>query len=90
VTTASDAASALAAFDSFRPEVVVTDLRLPRTEDGLKLIRDLRNRDAQVRILVLTGWPADFFELPESRLVDQFLRKPVRSGQLLRLIDRVA
>jgi DNA-binding response OmpR family regulator len=83
------AASAAAAYEAFcrsEPEVVIMDLRLPRTEDGLALIRRMRERSEAVRIIVLSGCPSDLTGLPESALVDSCLMKPARSRQLLDLI----
>jgi two-component system response regulator ChvI len=90
VTTANSAAEALTSFINEPPDVVVMDLRLPRTEDGLELIRELRSRSSSVPILVLSGWPEDLRRRPEHQLVSHSLRKPVRSGRLLSLIDEVA
>ena len=90
VATAADAQSALAEYDRHAPEIVLMDLRLPRTEDGLELIRGLRQRSPTVPILVLTGWPENVSTWPEGAMVNHFLRKPVRSQELLRLIDEIA
>ena len=59
------------------PSHVVMDLRLPSVEDGLSLIRDLRGEWPQVRIFVLSGFPADLDRLPERRMVDAVMKKPV-------------
>jgi CheY-like chemotaxis protein len=87
VAAAASAGAAYEAFCRSEPEVVVMDLRLPRTEDGLALIRRLRERSQTVRIIVLSGWVSDLAGLPESALIDRCLAKPVRSRQLLELID---
>jgi DNA-binding response OmpR family regulator len=90
VSTSASAAEAIRVFDQEMPALVLMDLRLPRTEDGLALIRDLRSRSSSVRILVLSGWTADLERLPENALVDRVLRKPVRSQHLLGLIKKLA
>lgn len=89
VTTSANAAEAMRDFEPSDPELVLMDLRLPRTEDGLGLIRDLRARSSSVRIFVLSGWIDDLRRLPEGALVDQILRKPVRSQHLLDLIGEL-
>ncbi len=86
VTPVMTAAAAYEAFRRSEPEVVVMDLRLPRAEDGLALIRRLREQSQAVRIIVLSGWAPDLAGLPESGLADCCLAKPVRSRQLLDLI----
>ena len=90
VWTASNASEAIRQFELASPQLVLMDLRLPRTEDGLALIRDLRERSSSVRILVLSGWIDDLKTLPEGLLVNNVLRKPVRSQHLLGLIEKLA
>jgi CheY-like chemotaxis protein len=89
VWTAPKPAEALRLFPECEPEVILMDLLLPRTDDGLALIRDLRAISASVPILVLSGWAFDLSALPEGAMVNHFLRKPVRSQQLLSLIDKL-
>lgn len=86
VQAASSAAAAREAFCRSEPDVVVMDLRLPRMEDGLELIRWLRERSQAAHIIVLSGWASDFAGLPERALVNHCLAKPVSSRQLLDLI----
>jgi two-component system response regulator RegA len=50
-----DAASALAALDDFAPEGIVLDLKLG-ADNGLLLIRELRARCPQARIVLATGY----------------------------------
>ncbi len=50
---AGSAAEAVPAIAGARPDVVVTDLSLPG-RDGLELIKDLKARDREVRVLVLS------------------------------------
>lgn len=50
----SGAAAALARFDERRPDLVITDIRMPGL-DGLGLIHAIRERDVQVPIIVATG-----------------------------------
>ena len=49
VVIAKDVNVARAAFLEKTPEVVITDLRLPDSEDGLALIREFRAASAKVR-----------------------------------------
>lgn len=90
VAVAGDAETALAEFGRWQPAIVIMDLRLPRTEDGRQLIRALRLASPGVHLILLSGWPGNLGELPETGMVDRVLRKPVRSQSLLNLIDRLA
>ncbi|MCE5306235.1 MAG: response regulator [Acidobacteriales bacterium] len=82
-------AQALEAFCHDEPQLVVTDLRLPETADGLALIRALRERSPSVCIVVLSGWPADLDHLPETGLVDAVVSKPPRTDRLLALAAKL-
>jgi len=62
--------------------LVVTDLRIPTPEDGLRLIHAARG--AAAKIIVLTGGDAE-----GTPLVDDFLTKPCSSKKLLEAIARL-
>jgi two-component system, NtrC family, response regulator AtoC len=83
VTTAADPEQARAAFADTAPEIVILDLRLPKAEDGLALIREFRASAAEVRIVVLCGWSGDLDGRPERAMVGQVLLKPVRSEAII-------
>ena len=86
VTVATGVSAARTAFSNHAPEFVVLDLRLPRAEDGLALIREFRAHTPGVRIIVLSGWTADLKGRPESAMADAVLAKPVRSEKLIRTL----
>jgi DNA-binding response OmpR family regulator len=86
VEAAENPGAALASFEREEPDAVIMDLRLPRTEDGLALIRELRGRSVAVRIVVLSGWASDLANRPEKLLIDHALAKPVRTRQMLTLL----
>ncbi len=81
VSTAQDAAAAQAAP---RADVVVLDLRMPRLEDGLALIREFHR--AGVRVVVLCGNPGDLDGREEAAMIGQVLAKPVKTEVLLAAI----
>jgi DNA-binding response OmpR family regulator len=81
VTVARESLEARVAFAE-GCDVVVLDLRLPRVEDGLALIREFRG----VRIVVLCGNRGDLDGREEARMVSTILEKPVRSEVLLAAI----
>ncbi|MCS7026785.1 MAG: response regulator [Bryobacteraceae bacterium] len=73
-----------------QPDLLLMDLRLPRTEDGLELIRHSRQHAPHTRIVVLSGWTAEFERQPEHALVDRVVAKPVRSERLLSILSQLA
>lgn len=90
VESASSAAEALALLAAETPpDCVLMDLRLPRSEDGCRLIRSLHALHPALPVIVLTG-AAGFESAPERRLVRDVLRKPVRTERLLNALSRLA
>ena len=90
VAAISSRHDALSGFARFLPDVVVMDLRLPKTVDGLQLIRELHAANAAVKIVVLSGWPADISGTPEEAMVSKVIQKPVKSELLLRILGQLA
>jgi CheY-like chemotaxis protein len=88
VFTAIDPVRALELFEAHRPESVLLDLHLPSESDGIGLLRCLRERTErrELKVVVVSGWTANFQASPEAALADHVLQKPVRSLDLLRLI----
>jgi two-component system, response regulator PdtaR len=70
-----------------RPDVLVMDLRLPKLNDGLSLIRCVDEQGLAAKIIVLSGWPEELCDLPEEKLVCRVLGKPIRNGYLLEAIS---
>ena len=88
VSVAFNVEQAETAFHSHAPDCIVMDLRLPKAEDGLALIRAFRGACGfRGRILVLSGFPSDICGTPDESLADRVLTKPVRSDVLLALVD---
>ncbi|MBL8179129.1 MAG: response regulator [Bryobacterales bacterium] len=89
--TVYTAGNTVEAWDNYcwhQPKLVILDLRLPRTEDGLGLIRRLHQAGG-TRLLVLSGWAHDLDGTPESAMVDHVLMKPVQSGKLLDMVAKL-
>ena len=80
VVTAQDACEALERWQGC--PMVVMDLRIPESEDGLRLIHAI---DGQARIIVLSGGQVD-----PALPVDEFLTKPCPSRRLLEAIEKWA
>lgn len=55
VVSASEGAAGIAAFERERPNVVITDIRMPNT-DGLEVLRCVRELDDTVPVILLTGY----------------------------------
>ena len=87
VALAENPAGARHLIVDWRPDVVITDLRLPELDDGLSLIRWVDEQRLAAKIIVLSGWIEELCDLPEEKLVACALGKPVRNEQLLEAIS---
>ncbi len=87
-SSAAEARDILAAADP-PPNGVLMDLRLPRAEDGRRLIHELHERYPALPVIVLTG-ASGFESSPERALVRGVLRKPVRTERLLHALSQLA
>ncbi|HSE12598.1 MAG TPA: response regulator [Rudaea sp.] len=88
VEPAENAAKALAAVARFRPDLVITDLRMPEM-DGISLLRELQRRWPGLNIILLTAHGT----IPDAVKATQagafaFLTKPVEKEQLLEEVQR--
>jgi len=91
VEEAGDGQEALALVDREAPDVVVTDMSMPRL-DGLGLLQELRRRDPDLPVIVLTGhgsFDNAIQAMREGTLFD-YLLKPLEDLVLLDLSVRRA
>jgi CheY-like chemotaxis protein len=91
VTEASDGVEALAASLKQRPDLVVSDIEMPRL-DGWELLRLLRTRPsvATVPFVFVTSQEADEVRLRGYRLgVDDFITKTLSDEELVTRAERV-
>ena len=81
-------ANALAAVSRFRPDLVITDLRMPEM-DGIGLLRELQRRWPSLNVIMLTahGTIPDAVKATQSGAF-AFLTKPVEKDQLLDEVRR--
>ena len=87
VAAASDASSALAMFDAFNPDVVVSDIGLPG-QDGCSLMRKLRQRSADLPAVAISGFAG---QADADRAVDAgfdlHIAKPMEASDLIDAIQ---
>jgi len=88
VEPAPNAADALAAVTRFRPDLVVTDLRMAQM-DGIALLKELQRRWPSLNVIMLTahGTIPDAVRATQSGAF-AFLTKPVEKEQLLEEVRR--
>jgi DNA-binding NtrC family response regulator len=87
--TAGNGEEALEKLESWAPDVIVTDLMMPRM-DGFELMRTLRQRGRTIPAIVLTGFGSLEKALSVIRDLEAywFLEKPVKLSALQPLLQR--
>jgi CheY-like chemotaxis protein len=83
---AKNGKEALDLFDNLAPDVVITDIHMPKL-DGLSLTSAIRERTDETKIIILTGF--DDFEYARTALklkATDYLLKPVSPQELTNLL----
>ena len=89
VAVAQDGEDALAQAKDLRPDIIITDIRMPRM-DGLDLIRALREQQPNCKIVILTGHSEfDYARTALQLEVSDYLLKPVELMPLCRVLIRL-
>ena len=79
----------LAAYDEFKPDVVILDVVMPRF-NGITVSQTIRERDPDARIILCSGRLAPEHPLLASAHATKFLAKPLSIAALMRALDEVA
>ena len=89
VTTGADGEEGLALFRRERPDMVITDVRMPR-RDGLSLAMTIREEAPAVPVTVITGHGTESMAIKALRAgVTDFVKKPVRLEDLNAALSRM-
>ncbi len=89
VYEASDGEKALGIFSEKQPDIILADVNMPKM-DGLELAREIKKRNKQVRIAIITGY--EYFEYALTALkagVDDFVLKPVSKNDVHELLKKM-
>jgi signal transduction histidine kinase/ActR/RegA family two-component response regulator len=84
IRQASDGAEGLSLFQAWDPDVVVSDMRMPK-KNGLELLYDIRNTNGKTGLILLSGALEDFAPsmIYENFKPDVYLEKPFAAKELL-------
>jgi FixJ family two-component response regulator len=89
LSTASDGETGLARFRSEGPDMVITDIRMPR-RDGLSVAMTIRQEAPTTPVTVITGHGNESMVLEALRAgVTDFIKKPVRFEDLVNALERM-
>ena len=88
IEAVDSAIKALAMLNRFRPDLVVTDLRMDKM-DGLGLLSELQSRSPGLRVIIITAHGT----IPDAVTATQhgafgFLTKPIDKDELMALVER--
>jgi DNA-binding NtrC family response regulator len=86
--TATDGEMALQVFADRSIDLVITDIKMPKM-DGMGLLEQLHERDPNIRVIIVTGYPSA--ETILQTLENDgytYLVKPVKLDSMAALIDK--
>jgi len=86
---ASDGEMALASIMDVKPDILLTDIRMPFM-DGLSLAKEVRKIFPWIRIIFISGF--DDFEYARTAIqvqADAYLLKPIKNIELIQILEKV-
>lgn len=87
---ASDGELAFPMISEKRPDIVITDIRMPFM-DGIELSRMIKEEYPEIKIIILSGH--EEFEYAKAAIqigVEEYFLKPINGDELLQVVNRVA
>lgn len=90
VVTANDGEDGYAAYLSFRPDLVVTDIQMPG-KNGFELMATIREHNPSILAIYMTGDPGRFLtRLKEEQYTHHvdFIRKPFSAAELSTMLSK--
>ena len=89
VVTASDGDEAYKIFTKDKPQLIITDIEMPRT-NGIEFAQKVRAKDLQIPIIMFTAYTNKDYLLPAANLnVQAYLVKPLESKSLREALFKV-
>lgn len=83
VIEAKNGEEGLEQYDARRPDIILTDLRMP-VQDGLYMVKEIRKNDRKTPILMITAHTDKEYLLSAIELkIEKYLIKPVALDELL-------
>lgn len=89
VYTATDGVDAYQYLENQSVDLIITDISMPQ-KNGLELIKDVREIDKNVRVIILTGY--DDFDYARDALrldVEDYLLKPIDEEELEKCVMKI-
>ena len=89
VDTATDGLDALKKIENEQPDIVLTDIKMPRM-DGIELLKTLHEQKPDIDSLIISGY--DEFDYAQKAInygVKGYILKPVDPVELIRLVVQI-
>lgn len=89
VGEASNGEEGVAAAEQYNPNLIITDVRMPKM-DGIEMLQELRRRGCRAHIILLTAYSD--FEYVRSALqlgADDYLLKPFQDKDIAAAVERI-
>jgi two-component system, OmpR family, response regulator VanR len=78
---ASDAISALKLYEKHKPDIIITDIQMPKL-NGLEFVKRIRQKDKKTQIIIITAFSDKDYLLKAVELhLVKYLVKPVREKE---------
>lgn len=88
--SAANGEEGLAAFRSERPDLIVSDIDMPRM-NGLDMLTEIRKEDDDVIVLIITGYGCESYAIEALRRnANNYLKKPVEFQDLYMILSKYA
>ena len=89
VGEASNGEEGIAAAEQYSPNLIITDVRMPKM-DGIELVRTLREEKQAVKVIFLTAYSDFSYAQQAVRLqASDYLLKPFEDGQLEAVVKKI-
>lgn len=86
--TAENANAGLEQFEKERPSIVFTDIKMPGM-DGLEVLKNLKEIDSAVQVIVMTGHgDQDLMKKALALKATAFLHKPIKRAALEEVLNK--
>ena len=78
---ASDAIKALQLYEKYKPDIIITDIQMPKL-NGLEFVKRIRQKDKKTQIIIITAFSDKDYLLKAIELgLVKYLVKPVREKE---------
>jgi CheY-like chemotaxis protein len=89
VLDAVNGQQAMDMLESFGPDLVITDLVMPEKE-GIEIIRELRDKHPQIKIIAMSGaFDGAFLKVAKALGAHATVLKPILYDDLIALVNRM-